>query len=110
MGEKYVNNTLYVSYDNIGIQNGGWSVRWQGYEGNHYWSDQNKEMSFASSILDGLNGLLGNDVQILKPDYADLNDLTDINKKRDDFITRIKQISDMNSQNTVIIGAFGESG
>ncbi len=80
MGEKYVNNTLYLSYDNIGMQNGGWSIRWQGFEGNHYWSDQYKQMSRASSILDGLYEFLDENVSILKPDYGDMNDLNNINQ------------------------------
>ena len=43
---------LFRKFDNIGMQNGGWSVRWQGFEGNDFWSGDNKVKSNASSILD----------------------------------------------------------
>jgi hypothetical protein len=36
-------------------------------------------MSRASSILDGLNDFLDENVSILKPDYGDMNDLNNIN-------------------------------
>ena len=39
------------------MQCGGWSVRWQGYQGNEFWSGQNKQTSNASSILDALLAL-----------------------------------------------------
>lgn len=45
---------LFRNFDNIGMQSGGWSVRWQGFEGNDFWKDKNKASSNASSILDAL--------------------------------------------------------
>jgi beta-glucosidase len=39
------------------MQCGGWSVRWQGFEGNSQWKGQSKVSSNASSILDALEGL-----------------------------------------------------
>lgn len=39
------------------MQNGGWTLRWQGFEGNSQWQGENKKSSNASSILDGLNNL-----------------------------------------------------
>jgi len=45
---------LYRNFDNIGMQCGGWTVRWQGYLGNDFWSGANKQSSNASSILDAL--------------------------------------------------------
>ncbi len=30
--------TVYQDFDNIGSQNGGWSIRWQGIDGNEYFS------------------------------------------------------------------------
>ena len=48
------------------MQNGGWSVRWQGYEGNDFWKDKNKQSSNASSILDALKALQSkNNVNII---------------------------------------------
>lgn len=43
VGEKTINinnlakNHLFLNYDNIGMQSGGWSIRWQGFEGNTQW-------------------------------------------------------------------------
>jgi beta-glucosidase len=39
------------------MQNGGWTLRWQGFEGNSQWQGDNRKSSNASSILDGLNNL-----------------------------------------------------
>lgn len=39
------------------MQCGGWTVRWQGYQGNEFWSGDNKVQSNASSILDALLAL-----------------------------------------------------
>lgn len=35
-------DTVYQDFDNIGAQNGGWSLRWQGFEGNRYWDGEFK--------------------------------------------------------------------
>lgn len=45
---------LYRNYDNIGMQCGGWTVRWQGYQGNEFWAGDNKASSNATSLLDAL--------------------------------------------------------
>ena len=45
---------LFRNFDNIGMQCGGWSVRWQGFEGNDFWSGALKTKSNASSVLDAL--------------------------------------------------------
>lgn len=63
MGESIINinrldkNTLFQHFDNIGMQCGGWTVRWQGFEGNDFWTDKNKESSNASSIFDALKDI-----------------------------------------------------
>ena len=44
----------FQDFDNIGAQSGGWSVAWQGYNGNYFWKDEYKKMSNASSILDAV--------------------------------------------------------
>jgi beta-glucosidase len=49
--------SLFTNYDDIGMQCGGWSVRWQGFDGNTQWKDNNKKLSNASSIVDALQGL-----------------------------------------------------
>jgi beta-glucosidase len=48
---------LFRNFDNIGMQCGGWTVRWQGFEGNDFWKDSNKQSSNASSILDALKSI-----------------------------------------------------
>jgi len=62
---------LFRNFDNIGMQCGGWSVRWQGVEGNPYWTGASKTQSNASSILDALKTLQKtNAFEILYPDYS----------------------------------------
>lgn len=48
---------LFQNYDNIGMQCGGWTFQFQGFNGNTIWSGDNKRTSNASSILDALNDL-----------------------------------------------------
>ena len=48
---------LYRNFDNIGMQCGGWTVRWQGYQGNEFWAGDNKQASNATSVLDALLAL-----------------------------------------------------
>ena len=63
VGERIINinglarNELFRNFDDIGMQNGGWTLRWQGFEGNSLWEGENRKSSNASSILDGLNHL-----------------------------------------------------
>lgn len=65
VGERIINvnhlakNQLFRDFDNIGLQCGGWSLRWQGFEGSDLWEGANKQSSNASSILDGLKNLKG---------------------------------------------------
>jgi beta-glucosidase len=48
---------LFRNFDNIGMQCGGWTVRWQGYMGNDFWKDKNKQSTNATSVLDALKSL-----------------------------------------------------
>lgn len=63
VGERVINinqlarNELFRNFDNIGMQNGGWTLRWQGFEGNSQWQGDNKAKTKATSILDALNNL-----------------------------------------------------
>lgn len=62
VGERIINinhlskNELFRNFDNIGMQCGGWSIRWQGFEGNDMWSGNGKSAN-ASSILNALGNL-----------------------------------------------------
>jgi hypothetical protein len=43
VGEKIIDinqlakHEMFLNYDNIGMQCGGWTSRWQGFEGNPIW-------------------------------------------------------------------------
>lgn len=64
---------LFRNFDDIGMQSGGWSVRWQGFRGNDYWQDANKKSSNASSILDALKSLQSqNNFTLVYPEYTTL--------------------------------------
>lgn len=72
---------LYRNFDNIGMQCGGWTVRWQGYQGNEFWSGDNKVSSNASSILDALLELKKSSrvfiflLYLVQPDLPQLHDV-----------------------------------
>ena len=63
VGERIINinglarNELFRSFDDIGMQNGGWTLRWQGFEGNSQWHGENLKSTNASSILNGLKNI-----------------------------------------------------
>jgi beta-glucosidase len=102
--------TLFQDYDNIGVQNGGWTVRWQGFDGNKFWQGENKVTSRASSILDGLNKAIrdsNQDIQLLFPQYTSTTDLLEIDAVREEFLDSLSEI-DLTSENTVIIGVLSE--
>ena len=54
--EKIKNVILMGDYDNIGLQNGGWTITWQGVDNNKYWEfgSEWKKQSGATSIKDGI--------------------------------------------------------
>lgn len=101
---------LYRNFDNIGMQCGGWTVRWQGYQGNEFWSGENKLSSNASSILDALTGLQKSaKFDLIYPNYTSLTNEISIQNDRTKFINDLKQKKkNFNSRNTLIIGTFGE--
>lgn len=87
VGEKIINinnlakNELFLNYDNIGMQSGGWSLRWQGFEGNSQWKGDNKKNSNATSILDALEGLKQK-FEIVRPNYTTFTETTRIDIER----------------------------
>jgi len=102
--------TLFQDYDNIGAQNGGWTIRWQGYEGNKFWQGANKASSRATSLLDGLNGAVGGSgsaAQILFPQYTSSTDLDEIDSARAQFLLFLSEL-DLSADDTVIIGVLSE--
>lgn len=66
VGERVINvnhlskNFLFRSFDNIGMQCGGWTLRWQGFEGNELWRNTTEaKQANASTILTALEGIAG---------------------------------------------------
>ena len=102
---------LYTNYDNIGVQNGGWTLTWQGAEGNVLWSGENKKSSGAASLFDGISKIIsknGDTAQILRPQYAKIGDLDEVQAARSAFIEKLNSIPDMTAQNTVVVAAIAE--
>jgi beta-glucosidase len=100
--------TVYQDFNNIGAQNGGWSVAWQGYEGNFFWNGDLKTQSHASSILDALYELEYKPT-LLFPQYADPTNANAVNQARSDFIQKLNSLTDMTSENTIVINILAES-
>ncbi|NGX49728.1 MAG: Beta-glucosidase BoGH3B [Candidatus Anoxychlamydiales bacterium] len=90
---KIKNVFLIGNYDDIGSQNGGWTINWQGQKGNKYWAEgsTNKKRSNASSILDGLKIVLDS------PNYY----------KGEDIILK-KKFNKINEKNSIAIIAIAE--
>jgi beta-glucosidase len=101
---------LYRNWDNIGMQCGGWTVRWQGVEGNEFWPEDIKAKINASSILDALKVLQKtNPFELVYANYTNVNNEIIIDQDRNKFLSDLKtKRSNMNSRNTIVIGAFGE--
>lgn len=85
---------LIGAYDDIGSQNGGWTVTWQGQKGNKYWlpGSSEKASSHATSILDGIRSIFGNSVTLYEGEDAALH-------------AKFKNIA---SENSIAIVAIGE--
>lgn len=91
------------------MQNGGWTGRWQGFEGNPLWQGDNKKKSNASSILDGLKNL-NQKFNIVHPNYTTFTDTTKISIEREKYLESLKTLrKNMNAKNTLIISVVGES-
>lgn len=94
------------------MQNGGWSLRWQGFEGNDLWSGANKVSSNASSVLDAFANFKnssGAKYTMLYPNYSSVTNEISINSDRNSYINTLKNLTrNMNSRNTLIVGVVGE--
>jgi beta-glucosidase len=102
---------LFQDFNNIGAQNGGWSVSWQGFEGNDFWQGSLKEEAHASSLLDGLKIQLAQypQVELLYPHYTSFTDPALIVKESEDFFEMLKKIPDFSPENTLLITTLAES-
>lgn len=81
--------TFFANYNNIGIQTGGWTVSWQGIEGNDFWLGKYKISSGASSVLDGLKKLAPQATLITT-------------------LQELAQFPQVNAKNSVIVGVLAE--
>lgn len=54
-----IRNVVFVGPANdLGLQNGGWSVSWQGQTGNQFFLGDNKQSSGATTLVEGVKALL----------------------------------------------------
>lgn len=98
---------LFLNYDNIGMQSGGWTGRWQGFEGNSFWQGENKKTSNASSILDGLRNL-NQKFNLVRPNYTTFTDPIQIFMERTKYLEDLKALrKNMNAKNTLILSVVG---
>jgi len=92
------------------MQCGGWSIGWQGSEGNDFWPNDTRKAIKASTLLDGLLEVQKvNKFEILYPQYTSFTSEVSIEEERRQFLEQLKKMKkNMTAKNTVIIGAFGE--
>lgn len=62
----------------MGSQNGGWTIAWQGLEGNEYFSGDYKTATHATSLLDGIKTRFDINSQLLYVQYDSRTDMNDI--------------------------------
>ncbi|CAD8082812.1 unnamed protein product [Paramecium primaurelia] len=114
LGDRYIpvgngQFKLFQDYDNIGAQNGGWTIRWQGYNGNDYWTGDLKNQSKASSILDAIKERF-QEAQIYYPKYSNPTNLDAILQDRNTFRNQLIANQDQFSQaNTIVIHVLAEN-
>jgi len=85
---------LMGAFNDIGSQNGGWTVTWQGQKGNQYWEEGSIEKltSRATSILDGVTNVLGNTPNYIQGEAAALAyDLQSVNRRNSVAIIAIAE-------------------
>lgn len=111
-GDRETN--IYQNYDNIGAQTGGWTISWQGIQGNLFWEEGSsyKATSGAASILDSIEVAFPN-ATLLYPNYGDSSATTedDITTAQTLFkdTTLLAHSTSMTAENTLIIGVLAEN-
>lgn len=54
-----IENLIFIGKtNNLGLQNGGWTVNWQGQEGDQYFTDADKVSSGATTLEEGIMDVL----------------------------------------------------
>lgn len=64
-------------YNDIGMQNGGWTINWQGQKGNEFWMGAFKDSSHATTILDGVQSLVPGGASFVEGEQAIMADSLD---------------------------------
>ncbi|CAD8100354.1 unnamed protein product [Paramecium sonneborni] len=114
LGDRYVpigngQYQIFQDYNNIGAQNGGWTIRWQGYNGNDYWTGNLKDQSQATSILDAIKTRF-QEAQIHHPQYNDPTNYNAILQDRAAFKNKLDSIKDQFTEtNTILIHLLAEN-
>jgi len=116
VGERVINvnqlskNILFRNFDNIGMQCGGWTIRWQGFEGNDMWKGNGKDAN-ATSIFDSLWKVSGSKYKLVYSNYTTFEEQTRVDIEREQFLNNeLKGLKkNMHANNTIIIGVLGES-
>ena len=102
--------TTFQDFDNIGAQNGGWSVSWQGYNGNFFWSGEHKDRSHASSILDALKARVDSSkTQLLYPTYSNPSDQDAVAQERNSFLSKLAALNGEADKRVLVIGVLAEN-
>lgn len=83
--------TVYQHFDDIGSQNGGWSLRHQGFKGNEFFSGKYEDGTRASSILDAIKARFeSSEVEILHTTYKSATDMEGIKSTRATFLESLR--------------------
>jgi len=71
------NVVLMGDYDDIGKQNGGWTILWQGFKGNQWWepNSEAKKLSGAVSVIGGLKNNFSADTNFVTDILSNKNQL-----------------------------------
>lgn len=107
-GKKHLE--VFQDFNNIGAQNGGWTLRWQGFNGNQFWQGANKQTSHASSILEGVSVITAPyQTNLLYTHYQNPLDMKKVQADREQFLAQLKNdLPSMSSANTLIIATLAE--
>ena len=102
--------TTFQDFDNIGAQNGGWTVAWQGYNGNFFWADEHKKSSHSSSILDALKTRIDpSKTELLYPAYSNSSNQDAVTQERQNFLSKLMALSSNAEKRILVLGVLAEN-
>lgn len=92
-----IKNVIFIGdTDDLGLQNGGWTVNWQGQKGNQYFTGADKKSSGATTLEEGIKAKF-KQFHIYGVRYFHIN-----SSEQDALPT------DINRDNTLVIGLVSE--